>query len=148
MIRLSGVLPLKILFHFFFTVFFFSFNYFYFFFTQFYKCFPSKTSANCFSQYQQAAVLNFYSTSSYPPSFYPPSFFIALRADLKSSDAAFQFSPVFQNPFPFVIPICCFFYCSLFCFIKAALEYLIKYLFLRSQSLSLGVELFSFRHKD
>jgi hypothetical protein len=48
-------------------------------------------------------------------------FFIALTADLKSSDAAFQLSPVLvlSKPFPFVMPIF-FFSSSLVCLTSVA----------------------------
>ena len=54
-------------------------------------------------------------SSSYSPSF--SSFFIALMADLKSSEAAFQFYPVLvlSKPLPLVIPIF-FFSSTLVCF--------------------------------
>ena len=99
-------------------VFFFYFSYFYFLFIQFYICLFSNTSANGFSQYSHGEIFISY-WPYYSP---PPYFFTAFMTDLKSYEAAFQLSLVLSNPFPFVIPIWAFFYWSLFCLTKVALN--------------------------
>ena len=107
--------------HFFLVVFFFSFS---FRFKQFSKCVSISISANIFSQYSQATVFKAACSSPSPstsPSYFSSfsSFLTALIAFLKSSEAAFQLSPVFQNPLPLVFPRS-FFSFNLFCFTMLA----------------------------
>lgn len=67
-------------------------------------------------------MLSMSSASSSSPSF--SSFFMALMADLKSSEAAFQFYPVLvlSKPLPLVMPIF-FFSSTLVCFTICAYVY-------------------------
>jgi hypothetical protein len=69
----------------------------YFFFAHVYKCFSKNTSAKGFSQNLHGSIFiyssYFYASPSSP--YYISSFLIALIAALKSSEAAFQFYPVF-----------------------------------------------------
>lgn len=92
-------------------------------------CFCMKTSLNFFSQYWQVTITTLTSSISSPGSpgsscspysfsFFSSSFsyfLMALMAALKSSEAAFQLSPVLflSKPLPFVAPI--FFFSYIFC---------------------------------